>query len=257
MIKRVVYLVAFLTLAFSALAQDKDAAKKEAKPLPAPEEIIAKYVKAVGGKEAFLKHNSQMAKGRFEMPAQGINGLIQVQAAKPDKLFVKVQIPGLGEVLSGYDGKVGWSVNPATGPAVLEGKALADMIDQADFYNVLHDPKSFKSMQTIAQTEFNGKQCYKVKLTRTTGHESTEYFDVETGLQAGTVTTQESPLGAMKVTSTVADYKNFQGMLLPTKVSQKIEGMEQIIILESYEFDKVPESAFDLPPAIKPLVEKK
>ena len=231
----------------------KDAAEVK---LPPAKEIVARFVQASGGRENWLKHTSQKSSGKFILAGQGLNGDMEAFAAKPDKLVIKLRLPGLGEVLNGFDGKVGYSVDAATGPRLLEGKELEQLREQADFYSVLHDDKNFKSMVTVAAETFEGQDCYRVKLVRTSGDEITEFFDRKSGFLIGMVSTQASPLGPMEVTSVVSNYKKFADVVLAAKTSQKMGGIEQILTLDAVEFDTVPASAFELPAQIKGLLPK-
>lgn len=255
-----------LLASWSGLAQDKKPETKEApaaaeaKPaanLPPAREVLDRFVKEIGGREAMLKHTSQSAKGKLTMPGQGLEGVLEVYAAKPDKFLLKVQLGALGSIVSGYDGKVGWSLNPLTGPMLVEGKALEQLKNQADFFKDLHEEKNYKSVETVDIVDFEGEKCHKLKLTLASGEKTTEYFSVKTGLQRGGLATQESQFGPVSVTSVAGDYKKFGDMLLPTRLSSKLSGLEQVMILTEVEFDKVPDSVFDLPSDIKILMQKK
>jgi len=247
-----------MPLAAGAQAKAPAAAPKEKSEttLPPAKEIIAKYVKALGGKDAILKYTSTHVKGAYEIPAQGITGTLEVFAAKPDKLKIKVDLPGLGQILSGYDGKVGWSIDPALGPMVMDGKRLDQLKKEANYYSALHDDNDFKSMETVELTPFEGKDCYKLKLVRQSGDEATEFYDTKTGLLLGIIASQESPLGSMLVTSTASDYKKFGNLLMAAKTIQKVAGIQQVMTVDSVEYNKVADSEFELPAPIKALVVK-
>jgi hypothetical protein len=257
-----VRLAALGALAFPLVVSgqaDKPAAA--AKPatnvkLPPAKEVLEKFVKAIGGKEAFAKINSQRATGKFDMPAQGLGGEIEIFAMRPNKMFSKAKLAGVGELLEGFDGKVAWTLNPLTGPMVLEGKALNEKREDADFNSMLHDEKEFQSMETVEVTQFNGKECYKLKLVKKSGREATEYYDTKTNLRSGHITTQESPLGPVTVTATVEEYTKFGDVLFESKVTQELAGIKQVITLSAMEFNKVAESVFELPAQIKPLIKK-
>ncbi len=89
--------------------------------LPPAEEILKKYRAAIGGEEAIRSHTVRSVSGTFEIPAQGMRGELVVLAAAPDMIRLTITLPGLGEMQRGFDGKVGWSVDPAIGPRLLEG----------------------------------------------------------------------------------------------------------------------------------------
>ena len=247
-------LALFCALGGPARGADEKAAAK--KPLPSAKEIMERYGKAVGGNEAFMKHKSQHAKGSVEMTAQKLKGTMEVFAARPNKLVLKVTIPGIGETATGFDGTVAWANNPLLGPMLLEGKQKDQIATQADFDHALHDPAHYKTMEVLGVQEFNGEECYKLKLVHRTGFESTEYFSIKTGLQTGFEATQESPLGPITATSLVTDYRRFGDLFMPSRLSQKAMGMETVMTIEEMEYDKVDPAAFDLPEPVKTLLEK-
>jgi hypothetical protein len=231
----------------------KPAAKKD---LPPAQEVLDRFVQQMGGKETYKKHKSQHASGSVEMPAQQIKGSLELFAAEPDKMLVKIDLPGAGPVTTGYDGKVGFMVNPLTGPMLLEGKMLDQVSSQADFDHVLHPMEDYKSMETVDLVPFEGEECYKLKLVDKNGMTTTEYFSKKTGLQNGLSMTQESPLGAMNVTTVVGDYKKFGDITMPSRISQKIGGMEQVMTFDKVEWDTVQDDVFKLPAEVKALIKK-
>jgi hypothetical protein len=230
------------------------AAEKEAsKPLPTAKEVLERYAKAIGGKDVFTKHKSQHAKGTIQMPAQGVNGKMDVYAARPNKMLMKMSIPGVGEFNTGYDGKIAWMSSALTGPMLLEGKMGEQVATQADFDHALHDPADYTKLEILGVKTFNGEECYELSLVHKTGFESTEYFIQKTGLQRGFVATQESPLGPVKSTTLITDYKQFGDLLMPSRISQKAAGVETIMTMDEMEFDKVDPALFELPADVKAL----
>jgi hypothetical protein len=242
----------------TAKAPAKTEAAKPAKPdtaLPPAREIIDRHVKAIGGREALLSHKSAHVTGTFSVPASGMVGTIEMYgAAEPDRTLVRITIPGLGEMLNGYDGAHGWAVTPMTGPMLQVGKELDQTKLDAEFYGELRDSKRYKSMKTIEKTVFEGRPCYKVSLVRVDGNEDFEFYDVENGLRAGSINTRESPMGTVTTTSVESGYKKFGNVLQATSVVQKMMGVEQKLTLATIEYDNVEPSVFELPTPIKALI---
>jgi hypothetical protein len=223
-------------------------------PLPSARTILDRHIAAIGGKEAVLSHSSTKATGTFSVASAGMSGSLEVIAAKPDKSMVKINIPGVGEILEGFDGKNGWTLSPMTGPMLLEGKQLEEKKYDADFFSELHDDSRYASITTVERTDFEGRPCYKVKLVRKNGGEDFEFYDVETGLKAGRIATRETPMGTITGTSVETDYKKFGNLLLPSTVKNTMMGMQQLITIASVEYDAVPPAAFDPPAEIKALI---
>jgi hypothetical protein len=188
------------------------------------------------------------------MPAQGISGTLELVAARPDRFLLKVSLPGVGELLTGYDGSIGWMVNPMTGPMLLTGKQLEQLRYDAEFDAPLHAPEGYKLLETVERVEFEGRPAYKVRAIRTNGDEDFEFYDVGTGLLAGSIVTRESPLGAMKATNVLTDYRAFGGLQIPTRQIQRVMGTEQVLTITSVEHGAVGPSNFAPPPAIRALL---
>jgi hypothetical protein len=234
-----------------ALLSGHAAAAQDA--LPPARDIIDRYVEATGGKGALAKYRSRRAVGQISMPAQGVQGELEILAARPDLMRVRMTIPGVGEILSGYDGKIGWSVNPLTGPMRMDGKSLEQMKADADFDAALHTARRFASLETVEQTVFEGRPAYRIKAVRTTGDEDHEFFDMESGLLLGSIVTRESPMGPVKATQLMSEYREFGGVRVATRIVQRMMGTEQVITINAIEFDTVPAEAFDLPAEIRAL----
>lgn len=141
-----------------------------------------------------------------------------------------------------------------TGPMLLEGKQLEEKRFDSEFHGELRAEDRYSSMTTLEQTLFEGRQCYKLKLVRKTGGEDIEFYDVATGLKAGSITTRESQMGTVTGTQVSGEYRKFGNLLQPTVVKSKIGGLEQVITITSVEYDNVPPSVFEIPAGIKALI---
>ena len=236
-------------------AESQDQVAKPAEKLPAATEIIERHVKAIGGRDAVLSHASSHASGTFGVPAAGISGTVEVYAAaKPNRMLMRINIPGVGEVLEGFDGTNSWSLSPMTGPAVHQGKQLEERRFDSDYYGELKAADRYESMTTLERTMLEGRPVYKLRLVRKGGGEDIEFYDVETGLKAGSTNTRETPMGTITATTIETDYKKFGNMLVPTTIKQSGMGVEQVMTITSVEFDTVDAKVFDPPAQIKALI---
>lgn len=222
--------------------------------LPSARTIIDRHIVAIGGRKAVLAHSSTHASGTMSMAASGVSGVVDVYAARPNRSLLKLTLGGIGDVFEGFDGTVGWSVSAITGPMLTLGKELEQKKFDAAYDADLHDTARYKSMQTLEQTTFDKRPCYKVSLVHMDGTEDIEYYDVQTRLRIATVATRESPMGPVNVTLSYSDYKKFGDLLVPTTMTQATMGVQQVLTLTSVEFDNVPSSIFDPPAAIKALI---
>jgi hypothetical protein len=222
--------------------------------LPSARRILDKHLAAIGGRQAVLSHKSTHATGTLTMPAAGVTGAVNIYNAHPNRSLLKVSLGGVGEVLEGFDGTHGWSISPMTGPMLLEGKQLDEKRFDSDFHGELRSDDRYVSLTTLEQVDFEGRACYKVRLVRKTGGEDIEFYDVATGLKAGSITTRETQMGTVTGTTVETDYKKFGNLLQPTTVRSQVGGLQQVITINSVDYDSVPASTFDLPPGIKALL---
>jgi hypothetical protein len=225
--------------------------------MPDGRAVIERFITAIGGRDAVMRQTARHVLGKVEIQAQGISGDIDLWAQAPDRMVVSATIAGIGSIKTGYDGTVGWSTNPMTGPMLLDSLQLRQVQQQADFYGTLYPASMIKAVETVADTTFEGKACYKVKVTTTWDEEYAEFFEKETGLQIGAVRKQASPQGEIEVVTTASDWRPVDGVLMPFMSVQNIMGMQQIVTtFTSIETKTPPDSVFALPPEIKALTGK-
>jgi outer membrane lipoprotein-sorting protein len=219
--------------------------------LPDAKTIIADFVKAIGGRDATDKVQSIHMTGTFEMPAMGVSGTVDAATARPNKQAMAIAIPGLGDVSSGSDGTVVWSNNPMAGPTLVTGKDLTEALEDASFGDMFKEAGSYESVETVEKTTLDGKACYKVKVTRKSGHAEYDCYDVDTHLIVGS---SGMPSEGGESVQLIREYKSFGGIMFPVKMAVTSGGQEQVVTFTNIEINTVAPSKFDLPPAIKALI---
>lgn len=235
-----------------SLAAASAASAQQPGVTPEARAIVERHIAALGPDDPSV--TSMRATGTLSMPAQGITGTVEIVAARPNKTLLKAQIPGIGSLESGFDGERGWSVDPIMGPALLEGTALEQAKFDAAFDGPFHDLSRFTSLAVAGTETFDGREVQRLDAVNSRGDASKEYFDVATGLHAGSVSTRETPMGAIEVTSIIRDYRPAGGSLQAHQLVQQMMGVEQIITLENYEYNVATAETFAMPPAVKALI---
>jgi hypothetical protein len=222
--------------------------------LPTPRAIIDRHIAAIGGRAAIVARKSTHATGTVSIPSAGMTGNVDVYAAKPDKSLLRITLGGIGQIEEGFNGTVGWSMSPMTGPTLSQGKELEQKKFDSDFLSDLHLDTRYESMTTVEKADFEGQPCYKIRLVRRGGGEEFEFYDAQTGLKAGGITTRESPMGPITGTTVETDYRKFGPLLQATTIKSMAMGLQQVVTLTSVEYDKVDPTTFELPTPIKALV---
>ncbi len=183
--------------------------------MPTVDQILDKYVQAIGGKAAVEKQTSLTAKGAFEIPAMGMSGNAEEYAKAPNKMLFIVDIAGHGVVQQGYNGAVAWSSEPAQGLREESGAELASTKIESEFH------KETKIRQLFSKIEFKGKEkvgekdAYVLLATPTGSSAQKLYFDIQSGLLIRTDVEQDTPQGKVPVEKYLDDYKDVDGVKIP------------------------------------------
>lgn len=228
--------------------------------LPTAQQVIDRYVAAIGGRPAIERVQSFSATGTFAMPAQGVNGAMTMSAARPNRVSMTIDIPGMGQIVQGYDGTVAWSVNPVQGPRLLEGKELEQTVEDADFEaGMLRAPANVVSREVVEQTTIEGQPCVRVKTVRQSGAESLDCYSVETGLMVASSQKRESPMGSIESVTLLSDYRDFGGVKVATRARVQIPslGAEQVLTFTDIRMNAAAPAAFVRPAAIETLAKQR
>jgi hypothetical protein len=226
--KRIVLILAFaMFAAVASAAQDKpktDAAAKpetapaakadaKAEALPAVDDILAKYVNAIGGKEAIEKITSRVIKGSFNLEAFGVTDApMEIFTKAPNKNASKIDVPGFGVVTRVFNGSTGWSSDPMSGLRELSGAELATFKRESDFHLELNLKKYYTKLEVKGKEKVGSYETYLVEATPAEGTPTKYYFDVATGLLVRQDGEEENPQGKAMVENYLEDYKVVDGV---------------------------------------------
>lgn len=243
--------VGFLALAVNPVvaetAQEED--------LPEARALIERYIEAVGGREAIMARTESVMTGEFSMPAVGITGSLMVASRPPAEQVVVIELPGMGEMRTGVSEELAWSLDPFMGPRLIEGEEFKSLMDNTIPEAVLRDPEFVASATTVGMDEFLGQSCYRVRLEWKSGRESHDCYAVETGFLIAMQSTETSPMGEIEMLSLMDEFREIEGVKMPTVMRQVVMGQEQVMTMTDVSFETPDPELFELPPAIQTLVE--
>jgi len=234
--------------AFTAFADDA---------LPKAETILDHYVEVTGGKAAYAKRKTEISTGTVEFAAQGLKGSITRYAADPDKSYAIMELEGVGKIESGSVNGVSWEKSAMMGPRIKSGEEKTQSMREGVFNSALNWRKMFPTAETNGVETVEGEECYKVTLTPAQGKPETAYYSKKSGLEVKRATVAASPMGEVAVEAIVSGYKEFGGVLQPTKLVQKLAGQELVITIQSVKVnEELPPDRFDPPAEVKALMNK-
>lgn len=204
--------------------------------------VIDAHINARGGAEIMSKVTSYVRIGTMSM--QGMTLDMKIQMKDNSKYKMEALMGGSPVMTQVYDGVKGANAQMGMSQPMAEDE-LAGMKEQADFmyeaklsqYGVSLDLKGIKDV--------DGKDCYVVTLTDPAGDQTTEYYDVESGLKYMTVQSEDTPSGPMVATTTVLEYMEVEGVLFPKMMKQAVGPQAFDITLDSIDVNaKIQDSEF-------------
>src|SRR5215510_912209 len=206
-------------------------------PTPTVDQILDKYVQAIGGKAAFEKLKTRVMKGTWENLTTSRVSPIEIYAKAPNK---RVEIFLIGDYDSsrGFNGAVGWSLNMTeTGFRELSGHGLAAEKREAEFYREIKLRELYPKSTLAGKEKVGDREAYVIEATPAEGDSEKLYFDVQTGLLIRRDGKQEMPKdGRIPVESMIKipvesyfeDYREIDGVKLPFTVRHSLPGVRTI-----------------------------
>lgn len=180
--------------------------------LPTVDQILDKYLAAVGGTEALQKIKTRVQKGTID--AMGKQSPIEVYSEAPDKRVSISHING-GSSVTAFNGQVGWLTIPGGVHHMTAAERESASID-AQMYFAVKVREMYKEFRVRPGEEIGGRTTYLVAATATPGHPQIRmYFDEQTGLLLRLIRYTETALGKNPAQVDYAEYKEIDGVKVP------------------------------------------
>jgi hypothetical protein len=195
---------------------------------PTLDQVLDKYVQAIGGREAIEKLTTRSMKGSVENPSTGETGSIEVYRKAPDKEVSTINIPSNGPSTRGYDGKVGWTLDPDSGVSDMGATDLAAMKLEAEFHREIRLKDLFPKMTLAGTAKVGDREAYIVDAPQAEGTEKL-YFDVQSGLLLRDDVPAETDGGRTTIESSFEDYRAVGGVKLPYVIRQTSPDFDLVI----------------------------
>lgn len=231
-----------LPLAAQTGARQADSAKAAA--------VVARHTAAVGGAAAFraLTHLHTVMTTSMPGTIGAPEVRAEVYAKAPNLVYIKMDMPGVGPMEMGYDGKTAWSLSVAAGPMVHDD-IPQQLIDAANFGA---PPLDGLKVSYGGRREIGGRTFDVVRAQMPDDQTFSHYFDVRTGLLAGMDPDGMPPVPDRMVVS-FDDYKRFGAILHATRVTTVAQGQEVVMRTVSISHAPFDSKIFDPPPQVRQL----
>jgi len=213
--------------------------------LPAAEELLGKYLAAMGGGEALQNITSRVQKGTLTAFG-GQHFSVEVYSKGPDKR-VSIMHMQNGDSVTAFDGKQGWLSVPGRVHMMSAAENDAARID-ADLYFAARMKTLYQKFSVNSGEKIDGHETYLV-IGRSEGRPPLRlYLDKESGFLLRLVRYAETPLGRNPTQIDYADYRDVNGIKLPFRITYAwLDGRDSIVLNDIKANVPVSEAKFGRP----------
>lgn len=199
-----------------------------------PNMVLAKYLEAIGGKDALAKVEDKSTIMRGTAMGQSITLTIKQKA--PNKLRQEVKAGGMEQIII-FDGEKAVMKVMDQKIEVKDKELEALKLEaQMDF---LLSPQSFGiTLSYEGKETVNGKDAYKIKMTLPSGLRWFTYFDVESGLKVKDQREIQTQMGLSEQTVIYDDYREVEGVKYPYKITQSFGGQSVDVTVSSIKVNR-------------------
>lgn len=248
--KTLLSLCAVAFLAVSAFGQTAD-------------EILAKNLKAMGGKEKITALQSMRLTGTMKMGP--MEAPVTITKMRPSNSRMDFTIQGMTGTQA-FDGTTGWSLMPFGGnkdPQKMAEVEVKDLRADADFDGPTFDYKAKgNKVEFVGKEDVEGTPAYKLHVTTKDGKESNDYFDAETYLMIRSDGVRNIQGQDLEVVTMYSDYKTVEGITIAHSMENHVKGKEsmggQVLNITKIDLNpKIDKAIFAMPATAAKPEEKK
>lgn len=190
------------------------------------DEIVAKYIKTIGGMEKIQAIKTIRTTGKFS-GGGGFEAVLVNENKRPNKTREEFSLQGM-TAISAFDGKDGWKIEPFGGKKDVESVSedeMKAMIDGADFDDSLinHKERHIK-IEYLGMDTVDGTDTFKLKATLPSGTVKTYFMDTDYYVPIK-IETKRMIRGAERESETIlGDYKEVGGVYFPHSFESGTKG---------------------------------
>lgn len=190
------------------------------------EELVSKYVKAIGGAEKISAIKTLRHTGKF-IGGGGFEAPIVEEHKRPNMVRQDFTIQGLTGTTA-YDGSVGWKIQPWEGKKdaeSLEEEEMKSIIEDSDFDGPLVNCKQKgNKVEYLGLDPVDGTDAYKLKVTLASGDTRTYFMDTDYFVPIK-MEIKRTVRGAERVYEiSLGDYKEVSGWYQPFSIETNVKG---------------------------------
>ncbi|MFT3845498.1 MAG: hypothetical protein QM725_10625 [Lacibacter sp.] len=185
------------------------------------DEIVAKYVDAIGGAENWKKINSMVQTGTMSVQGADISVVRTVLHNKGSRQDITL----MG--MNGYQivtPEAGWNFMPfqgQTAPEAMTADDLKESQDELDAQGSVIDYKAKgHSVELLGKEDVDGTECYKIKMNLKSGRSETLFIDVKTSNLVKMTTVRKANGQEMEFSTTFSNFQKLpEGIVIPMSIN--------------------------------------
>jgi hypothetical protein len=227
---------------------------------PTAEQILDKYLGALGGADRLAAMKSYVAKGVFRGFSDPEKRPIEIYAKAPDQRTIIVHTAG-GDSTTTFSGRAGWLAAPNMDSPMPVVELTGGDLDGARLEAQLSFPAGIK--QALKQwragypSTIDDRKVQLVQGTADGRYPINLYFDGESGLLVRLVHFTDSPVGLSPTQVDYSDYRDVSGVKMPFRsTSSWLDGRTTTELSEVELNATVDEGRFRKPAPSKPPAQK-
>jgi len=197
--------------------------------MPTADELIDRYIRALGGAAAIEKITSREEQGTATLSGK-VAG-VEIFNQDPDKQAIVLHMPA-GNSMTVFDGHAGWTRMPNGPVREMHGSDLDAAQLDADLHFPVHIRQEFDELQVEYPEEIGGRDAYVLSCKKVGRPPVKLYFDEQSGLLKRLVWFAQSPLGMVPTQIDYDDYRTVDGVQTPHRRTVARPGESSIIQLE-------------------------
>ncbi|OLC37690.1 MAG: hypothetical protein AUH28_03720 [Acidobacteria bacterium 13_1_40CM_56_16] len=210
-----------LDLLYSSVSGDEPGDPiQQASGQPPADQILDRYLQALGGLQRVAALTSVTAKGNYMAYDDVEKSPLEMYARAPGHRMI-ISHSHSGDITWTFDGRSAWIAAPATDKPVPVLDITGQDLDGVKLESEVSFPARIKQALTNWRTGFptliNGRETNIVQGTTANGGTATLCFDVETGLLVRLVRFSNSPVGRLVTRVDYSDYREVAGVKMPFK----------------------------------------
>src|SRR5690349_23299307 len=201
-----------------------------AAPLPAQsaDDIIAKYIKTVGGMDKIQAVQTLRRAGTFN-GGGGFEAAVLQENKRPNKVREEFSLQGMTGV-NAYDGKTGWKIEPWFGkkdPEALSEEEMKQIVEDADFDEPLVNyQKKGNKVEFVGTEQIEGTDVFKLKVTLASSDVRYYYMDTDYYVPIKIEMKRMIRGAEQELETSLGDYKAVAGWYLPYSVETGRKGSD-------------------------------